>query len=340
MNRQFPPEIIQLIVKASIGPVTPPDGYWKATPTRYSTLRSYSILNSTWNEISRRFLYKYVTIKKEADMEALVEACGANEGTKYLVRTLTISDRLTARSRDTRVGELVGKLLECAPRVRTLVVRHNDVRFGDLVQLQNLRRLYLTTVIFERPPFQHPFSATASLPSLTHLDCFNCNFGPISDSFFHPRFLPRLRSIAYREEENEPADFQHLGPQLEAVLVRSDAACAAILPHTSDSLVLLSLSPNVQLSTALSHLPTTPRFLHLDLTDADATRESLEFQIDNRKGGLEMVFLNTEDASRGWEWYVEPCIDALELLVVRFEVGELSFLKVIEKVDKIVEEMR
>ena len=336
MDRQFPPEIIQLIVKASIGPATTPSRSAQ-TSTRYSTLLSYSTLNSTWNEISRRFLYKYVTIDDRSDAKLLIEACGTNEETKYLVRTLTVSGELSKGGNYWHADRIVQRALECVPRVRTLVVRHNKVRFSDLAPLQNLRRLYLTAVAFEPPSSESPISSTASLPSLTHLDCFNCDLRAVSDSFFHPQFLPQIRSIAYRESPGRLDNFEGLGPQLKAIKVRTEDACAATLPHAK-SLLLLSLSSSVYLSTAVDNFTTTPRFLHFDHADSPATRESLEFLVNSRKTGLEVIFLDAKEASCGWAREWQPCVDALRAKGIRVELGELSFLKAIERMDKIMKE--
>lgn len=254
-----------------------------------------------------------------------------------MVRTLTVSGELSKGGDDWYADRIVQRALECVPRVRTLVVRHNKVRFIDLAQLQNLRRLFLSTVTVKPPSSESPVSSSASLPSLTHLDCFDCDFGAVSNSFFHPQFLPQLRSIAYRESPGRRDNFERLGPQLKAIKVRTEDACAAILPH-ANSLLLLSLSSHVYLSTALHYLTTTPRFLHFDHADSHATRESLEFQVNSRKTGLQVVFLNAEKASWRWAREWQPCVDALRAKGIRVEMGELSFLKAIERMDKIMKE--
>ena len=191
---------------------------------------------------------------------------------------------------------------------------------------------------FYHPSIDSPISPLSSLPLLTHLDYFNCIFDDdLPVSFFHPRFLPRLRSLAYRERSGIEEDLEHLAPQLEAIMIRSDAACDAILPY-ADSLLLLSLPYGVSLSTALQYLDTTPQFLHFGLVDSQATQDSLEEQIDNRKKGLECIFLDTKDAESRWERVVRSSLDQLELLGIRVEIGEMSFLQAIERMDRIMRE--
>ena len=329
MDRQFPPEIIQLIVKASLGPHDTSSDSSDETPTRYSTLKSYSTLNSIWNGISRRFLYKYVTVSGEEDARTFFEACGSNEGTKNLVRSLTVLDNPYSGERP----ETLRRLLQCAPRVRALVLRNSAVNIRDLAQLQNLRRLYLTAVKLDTRSFTQRKS---HFPSLTHFDCFNCTLTSTSTAAIRQSF-PQLRSFAYREGSSLPFKLRRTAPQLEAVLVRSAVACFALLPHTT-SLLLLSLSSNVELHDALRRLETIPRFLHFDLTDYEATLTSLQELTGERKKGLKYEFLNTEDAESGWAESIQESMDDLEVLGVQFEVGDLSFLKVIERMDEIMAE--
>ena len=52
MNRQFPPEIIQLIVEASLHRYDLFDHYHNNPNPRYAILKSYSLLNSTWHGAS------------------------------------------------------------------------------------------------------------------------------------------------------------------------------------------------------------------------------------------------------------------------------------------------
>ena len=64
MDRQFPPEIVQVIVEASLDPY---DVFQlgESLKARYFTLRSYSRLNSAWRGTSEPLLYRWVVLVSE-----------------------------------------------------------------------------------------------------------------------------------------------------------------------------------------------------------------------------------------------------------------------------------
>ena len=62
MNRQFPPEIIQLIVEASLDPYDLLAHYTHQAKLRYAILKLLSLLNSTWCGASQAQLVKWVAI--------------------------------------------------------------------------------------------------------------------------------------------------------------------------------------------------------------------------------------------------------------------------------------
>ena len=64
MDRQFPPEIVQLIVEASLDPYILFQ-YANVFKARYSILKSYSVLNSTWRAFSEPLLYRWVDLSSE-----------------------------------------------------------------------------------------------------------------------------------------------------------------------------------------------------------------------------------------------------------------------------------
>ena len=92
MDRQFPPEIVQLIGVASLEPYDSFSFQHGIRPRRYATLKSYSFLNSTWRGISEQLLYRWVVL--ESDELALkfletAEERGEIEG----VRDLSVDPR-------------------------------------------------------------------------------------------------------------------------------------------------------------------------------------------------------------------------------------------------------
>ena len=353
LDRQFPPEIVQLIVKESVSGLDLLSTQDGPTGSRFSTLRSFATVNSIWRAMSKRFLYKYVTLNSDEQAVQFLQACRANgnEDVKYWVRSLSVTTKLFG-GRDLRVfksaDQIIDDLVDCATRVRVLSLKSNSIDLSQIAGLKNLRRLHLVGCTMTDSPPRRPghdqFSflqdPSYSLPFLVHLNCYNSKvFG---DAFFSPRCLPRLRSLAYREprDADETAQlwnrFDALAPQLVAIKLYSDDACSQLLPHTK-SLSLLSLPSHVPFSHALRHLKSAPRLLHLDLTSSTETRYSLQDQLQNsRKVGLERVLLNTEDAEEEWEEVLQDVVDKLGVKGIQVEVGELGFMKAIERMDRIL----
>ena len=63
MDRQFPPEIIQLIVEASLDPYDVFNLDWSEAKHRYKILTKYSLLNWTWQGASAPSLHELVAIE-------------------------------------------------------------------------------------------------------------------------------------------------------------------------------------------------------------------------------------------------------------------------------------
>ena len=137
MNRQFPPEIIQLIVEASLDRSDMFRSQSRDIQPRYATLRSYSLLNSTWCGASQAELVKWVQIRTEESAIRFLELVQQRGGTLDGVQDMFVS------SSSFTDASTPAKLLRCAPQVINLRLYRGTVDIEDLAQLQQLRRLDL-----------------------------------------------------------------------------------------------------------------------------------------------------------------------------------------------------
>ena len=73
---QFPPEIIQVIVKASLAPYDSVITLSHNPASRYTILKKYSLLNSTWRGVSEPLLYEWVVVKSLSSAFRFLERRG------------------------------------------------------------------------------------------------------------------------------------------------------------------------------------------------------------------------------------------------------------------------
>ena len=88
MDRQFPPEIVQLVAEASLDPYDPLFFTSVESRQRYSVLKNYCVLNSTWRAVSEPLLFKCVVIQSQESFSSFLGITERSEGTLDGVRDL------------------------------------------------------------------------------------------------------------------------------------------------------------------------------------------------------------------------------------------------------------
>ena len=131
MDRQFPPEIIQLIVEASLDPYDLFDFDWSKVASRYATLENYSLLNWTWQGASAPSLHEVVIIDTERQASSFLDLLDAKGGIVGGVRDLRI--RL-----DVADPSDIARILRCATGALNLSLLCGVVSVDDLAHLQQL----------------------------------------------------------------------------------------------------------------------------------------------------------------------------------------------------------
>ena len=336
MDRQFPPEIVQLIVEASLDPFDPSDDL--AFPrARYLALKSYSLINSIWRGISEPLLCQWVVLWSEASTLNFLEAVEGKGREAERVRGLYV---WAGNSRDQSIPS---KILKFTPHISHLNLAFGRLDVNDLAPLQQLRRLttYRTTV------GGSPASLTLALPSLEYLS-ITISFieEPAASHFLTPAFLPQLRYLDL-SQSRRASSTQFLLRQLEAVEVLPGDD--HFLTSTTNSLLLLRLpSDNADRIRMLSHLTSLPPFLSIDFECLHKSRgdERLRLEIHRvlehlltiTKAGLRVVLLR-DLAVNGELGVVIERLEDRGIRVMR-EEKELTFLHAIERMEEILEEER
>ena len=247
MDRQIPPEIIQLIVEASLDPYNLFDFDPAEPEKRYSTLKKYSLLNSTWRGVSEPLLYKWVVILSEKSALSFLEVAESSDsGMVQHVRDLCIGMEVPETSSLARILWVVTKVVNLSLTEVTLDVE-------DLTQLRCLRRLEIDNVEI----IGSLASSTLSLPSLRRLHLYQCTVTSSASHFLTPSFLPSLRHLQLCDSR---PDLDSLIPQLEAISFDSYDYPAL---SGAKSLLLLHFPPYV-LFRPFSRFPSFPSFLSID----------------------------------------------------------------------------
>ena len=289
MNRQFPPEIVQLIVKASLDRYDLLD-YYHSDPKlrhRYATLKSYSLLNSTWCGASHAELVKWVEIRTDNSAIRFLELVQLSGGTLGGVKDMSVY------SADLTDASTLAKLLRCTPQVSSLYVSDASVDIEDLAQLHQLRRLRLGECSIVG-------SLSSSLLRLPHLRQLSLVACPIDESalhFFTPAFLPQLRRV----DTDDLDSLAPLAQQLEIIIDYSHDRHYAILARAKS---LLLLAPPFHVNKRLdmfAKLPSLPPFLHAAIPPYDFSYnpdaeqelvEALEYLLETEKSGLRVILLD------------------------------------------------
>ena len=273
MDRQFPPEIVQLIVKASLDSLRVPNSLQLVDEDRYPILKRYSILNSTWREACKPSLYKIVAISSKAAASNFIRVAGEQGGKIVGVESMSIStDRWTEG--------LLAALLKCTPAVRELVLWSTLVPAEDLAHMLQLTDLTLLS--------SDVISSSSSLTQLPIRRLCTVSGSPTPGHFLTPNVLPNLRELIQMSSHNCTA----LVPQLYAMeLSQYDIQPSLLL---AKSLRLLSLDYEQQRD--LPSLTNLPPFLLLSqIENARALVRILKKLVANPKTGLKMIFVSQHD---------------------------------------------
>ena len=292
MNRQFPPEIVQLIVEASLDHYDLFHHYNNDPEPRYATLTSYSLLNSTWCGASQAELVQWVEVCTEESAIRFLELVQQRGGTVGGVRDVFVD---SAYSID---PSTVVKLLRCAPQVTNLRLYRTSVDVEDLAQLQQLRRLELDGCSIAGSTS----SSLLRLPQLQRLYFYNCQIEHSACHLLTPAFLPRLRHV----DTNDPAAVASLVPQLEIIIDGSGDPDYALLARAT-SLLLLPLPYYAEERLdMLAKLPSLPPFLHASMPLDDVSNyldahqelvEALEDLLETKKSGLRVILVNNYETT-------------------------------------------
>ena len=273
MNRQFPPEIIQLIVEASLDPYDVFTSPAQDLKMRYSTLKAHSLLNSIWRGVSEPLLVQWVELRTEIlakrFLKFVEQRGGSVDGARELFVGLEVlMDRST-----------LPKLLRSTPFLTNLFLAGGLIDIGDLAPLQQLRRLVLDRCLI----VGSPSSSLLRLPQLQRLHIVDCHVQDSAAHFLTPASLPQLRHF-------ETDDLDILAPlaqQLEIITNNSYNVDYTLLA-CAGSLLLLPLPLNTdERLDMLSTLRSLPPFLHIDIT-------GYSFDSD-----LEVVLVDAEDPGGG-----------------------------------------
>ena len=326
MDRQFPPEVVVLIVEASLDPYDSFDLLDDHIP-RYSTLCSYSRLNSVWRNISKPLLYESVVITTDKTGEALLEVLEREKGEELgMVRSLRVSDSGGADA------DVIERLVhELCNQVESLALE--AVGILHLPIANRLRRLFLRQSSFGPP------SAPADpsvLPQLQHLEIA----GRFTDfDLGTPQSLPSLRSLSLTSTETTdiaPALFN----TLTALHLDDEDTCRRFLPHAKN-LLLLSISNYFSDDVAFSRFDTIPRFVRLAQHSLSDAVTALEYHVSSGKSGLETILWDEEadhdeDEPDECEARIAGQVRLLSGKGIKVIRGNISFRDAVERVDAIL----
>ena len=323
MNRQFPPEIIQLIVNASLKPYDVFESPATDAKMRYSLRKSYALLNSTWRGATQAELVKWVEIRTEDWAKKFLEFAEQRGGSVDGVKDMFV---YSAHFTDART---LAKLLRCVPQLINFYVYGGSVDIYDLAQLQKLRRLELDNCSIVGTPS----SSQRRLSQLQRLSIRDCPFEDSALQFLTPTFLPQLRRV----DTPGLSIMAPLIPQLEIINARSGYGDFHLLARAK-SLLLLPLphSADKRLD-MLANLPSLPPFLYPVIPPynaVDASEEladALEDLLGTKKSGLRVILLK----EYGIDDSIRSLIQRFEERGVRVQLVDLDFEGAIIEMEEI-----
>ena len=341
MNIEIPPELVELIVKASLEPYNPVS--FDSDPNdRYSTLKSYSLVNSTWSCFSTPLLYEYVVITTASASLVFFDTWEAKvkDGRVPEVRSMRLEGTL-GFNRTARLLEYVGRSLE------TLALQV-DVDVEDFAPLQKLKRLFLSSLALVS---QVDFVPTFSLPLLAHLDCSDVLFRNSSTPFFNPTFTPSLRAlflhrISAASLVELDAGFAQTVPTLQCMSVDSLHVYQTVLPLASN-LLLIDFDGNSSIYALIPVVRAAPRFLRVYAESFSSTWNTMRslggLQSKRMLVGLEQVFVDCDAPEIAT--HLEERV-RLEFPTLKFQhtnespLGSSGFWSAVDKVERIIKEQR
>ena len=319
MDHQFPPEIIQVIVEASLDAYDPFAFDEHDTRSRYSTLKRYSLLNSTWRAVSEPLLYRWVVIQSE--VAALLFAEIAEDGKGMIEQVRDVYIELHQMS-------TLAKILNVVTRVENLTLCMCTLDAEDLKQLQQLRRLELIQV-----DICSSSATTYSLPSLRHLKIFH-SF--VSCDFLDPLVLPQLRHLEVNGTRG-PVSVEPLLPQLEALSHSSFHSHSLVDALAGARSLRLLHQPDGSPIDHLSEYPSLPPFLSVKYWSWVAEAPGgLEKFIAATKKGVRVILLR----ERLIDDKVKSFVERLEAFGVRvvLESRDPNFAGAILAMERILAE--
>ena len=321
MDRQFPPEIVELIVKASLDPVDR-DVVSRNVYGRYSILKRYSLLNSTWREICKPSLYKVVVLHSERAASEFVRVAAGQGGVIRGVEMLDIRCIGWIDKRPTT-------LLQCVPQLRSLILLGALFDAEDLTDSDRLDNLTLASCTVAPP-------SPATRLAIRHLFVTSSAPDQAVEALLTPARLPRLQNLDL--SPSRTVDINAIVPQLTAMKL-SNYTIARYIPNAT-SLRLLSVDSSevINILSVLAPLACLPPFL---LTSAiyDSLRlvQALKYQVANPKTGAKTIFADCR--LRGDPLHVAEVnrlIVELGSKGIVVERGIFSFSEAIRRMDAIL----
>ena len=327
MDRQFPPEVVLLIVEASLDPYDSFDMLDDHIP-RYSTLCNYSRLNSVWRNISKPLLYESVVLMTDRAEEDLLSVLGGDGG-KELEMIKALSIRMDQG--DTVVTEALLDHLQ--DRVETLSL--DGVEFALARGGQNLRRLLLHEIDVRDDP-ESRWTPNVAFPQLHYLQIERSP----TDIALPPHHFPLLRSL-YSDDTIDPPE-QGLCGRLTTLHVHEPRGFESLLPRASN-LLLLSISLDYYEEEIFPFLHHIPRFLRIESQMAEHAIEAFKYQLESKRDGLEIIFWDDEDdpydRSKSSQWNQMGSADLIgDLAKKGVEVirGKIGFRNAVERMEAIL----
>ena len=323
MDRQFPAEIVELIVKASLDPVDR-DVVSRNVYGRYSILKRYSLLNSTWREVCKPSLYKVVVIESERAASGFRRVAAGEGG---VIRGVEMMDIWCSRWREKRPTTL----LACVPQLRSLTLHFASFHAEDLVNSHRLDKLTLD-------------SCTVAPPSpSTHLHIRHLHIdSTLSTSFtalralLTPAVLPNLRELDFRSSYS--VDLTAILPRLSALQLDRGPIVRYLTLATSLRLLSLDAVECSQVLPFLTPLTPLPPFLLLRyFWEPLVLVHVLKHLVANPTRGLTRIFAGCQrvkDLSSDAE--VNQLIVALGSKGIVVEIGRFTFSEAIRRMDAIL----
>ena len=325
MDRQFPPEVVVLIVEASLDPYDSFDMLDDHIP-RYSTLCNYSRLNSVWRNISKPLLYESVVVTTDKAGEALLEIIEGGEGDEMgMVRSLRVYD--------TEEGVTMRRLVKrMSAQVELLALE--GAHFGHFPIANRLRRLFL------RACYLAQLVDPTDPGALLQLQYLQIEESGLAYDLGTPQSLPSLRSLSLTDSEDVDIPPALLNT-LTALHLDNEGACRRFLPHTKN-LILLSISTDYSDAAAFLLLDTIPRYVRLARHPLYHALIALEYHVSSGKSGLETIFWDEREADRDedepdeCEARIAGQVRLLSGKGIKVIRGNISFRNAVERVDAIL----